>query len=366
MRRRAVIASDFIVTKVSEQDSNLKWLVDVLGGPVRRAQGERAVVASRFYNPSWAFEREKFFALSGLAYDPISTHIDFDVAQVSQASLDYLKAAFETDDLVVGYELSANTRRLLEKVGVNYLDVWLGPIRFMDDITFALRSNLPDVNEVLAQRVIRDEVAEAAASIVKVQTYRGFARSNSFFERGSALFAGQVLTDKALLKDRKMLDLLDFKDRFEELVGHHSKVYYARHPFMRKGDEHILEYALSFPNVELTDAPSYHALCDPNLKTVAAISSSLVAEARFFDKDTQFFYRPVIDIRESASERYYSLMHDMLFPDFWDAVLRGAPLSVVSPSFPSPKDKLRDALSFYWGYRKIDKIEQIRERAGRK
>lgn len=362
-----IISADFLMTKESEQDSNLRWVSDLVSAPIEAATQQSPTIASSYFNPGWRFDRKKFFELAGINFSSFNMHFDFEPSLIKQEGLDYLAEFVTADSLVVGYELSRQTRGVLDLIGATYVDVWLGPVRFLDDITFVMRSNNSKINHRLSGFAIDPEVIEASARLIKIQTYRGFSRSPHVFDDGSALFAGQLLRDKALLCDGEMLTLLDFKDAFSDVVRNHTKVYYSRHPFLKQGDEQILAFARSFRNVEMTDVPSYHALAADEIETVCGITSSLVAEARYFNKRILFFQPPAIDTDPSSPGAYVPIQHSLLFSNFWKDILvnnSGSTKCVQLLCLISGKDKMRDALSFYWGYRKIDKLEHTRAQIG--
>jgi hypothetical protein len=362
--KKILLASDFLMTKESEQDSNLRWLRDLYASPIGQACGTRIRVASFYFDRSWTFSRDTFFKKSTIDFSPVDVHLSFDPECLSEASLNMVSAAIGPDTLVIGYEMSVQTRQVLDRIGQPYIDIWLGPVRFLDDLTFAIRASDPEMNERIDKFAIDPEYIEVQARILKVQSYRGFSRQALVLKPESALFAGQLLTDKALLKDGRMMSLLDFKKEFSEISKRHSTVYYARHPFLKKGDERILAFARSFRNVVMSETTGYGILCHENLASVYGITSSLVTEARYFGKEARHLSQPTFETVGVGEQIYRLVMQQMLFPSFWRAIFNGSIEDSVNP-LSMGKDKLRDALSFYWSYRQIDKLEYVRAIAAR-
>jgi len=363
--KNILIASDFLMTKESEQDSNIRWLRDLYADPIGQACGGDVRVASRYFDQSWTFKREKFFKASGIDFFPVDVHLSFDPESLSEASLRLVRDAIGPNTLVIGYELSQQTRRVFDRIGQPYIDIWLGPVRFLDDLTFAVRASDPKINERIDKFALDPEYIQTQARILKVQSYRGFSRQGLVISPNSAIFVGQLLTDKALLKDGQMMSLLDFKDEFSEITKRHSKIYYARHPFLKEGDEHILSFARSFRNVVMSETTGYGILCHENIAAVYGITSSLVTEARYFGKVAQHLSQPMFELAGAGQGAYRLVMQQMLFPSFWRAVFNDSNENYINP-MRMGKDKLRDALSFYWSYRQIDKLEYVRAVAARK
>lgn len=357
------ICSDPLMTSEREQSSNRRWLFDILDYPLRRATG---IEPHTFFSSIVATDRinrKEFFALSGITLDVMETQYRYDDSRISDASLDYLRRFIPPDMLLIGYELSEQTRRLLTRIGVTYVDIWLHPIRYIDDILFAFASNHPLIHQALQRFDLDEQHYYLYASRLKVQTYKGYARQKISVPPRSALFVGQMMNDKSVIENGRPKSLLDYRDRFANLARNSERVYYSRHPYLRTGDEQVLRFALSFPNVVLTEHPSYHYLTNLNIDRVMTISSSVGLEAKYFGKQVELLYRPIIALG-SGAEDYASIFQDFVSPHFWAQCL--APLmqtdTALKPvAYLDRRDKLRDMLAFYWSYQHIDKLEALRQ-----
>lgn len=364
---RIFMSSDPLFTSESEQHSNLRWFTDLLSRPIEQATGIAPVPFVGSTTGASSFDRREFFRLSRIALDPEATQFFYRHAEVTQASLDYLSECLGSDALIIGYELSESTRAIFSRMGVTYVDIWLHPIRFLDDIIFAFSSNQPDVFERLSGHSLDPEVYHLYGTRAKIATYKGYHRVRTDVVPDSALFVGQTLKDKAVCRDTdgKMLTLLDFKEEFEKAGAKYSRVYYSRHPYVKHGDEEILRYVDACDFAERIDAPAYHLLANPGLRYVFSVSSSVVHEAKYFGKDTKFLYRPVIDLDLRFDPRCYaSVFQEFVSGHFWSDVL--SPVvetrECARAVFLSEKDQLRDMLGFYWSYRHVDKAEHVRDR----
>ncbi len=366
-----IISSDFLMTKESEQMSNLRWLTDLLRRPLVQATGltphAYAGSDSGEENP-FRLDRKKFFELSGLPFDPYPTHSSYEASHVSEASIAYLQDQIGLKTLVLGYEMSAATRTVLDRAGIPFIDIWLHPVRFTDDIMFGMRSNVSAVHSSLKSHQIPQSQMQLYADRLRIQTYKGWERKELQLIPNSALFVGQTLNDKSVLRAGRFLTVLDFKDEFTELSKTHEHVYYSRHPYVKTGDEAELEFVLGHSNVSLTTASSYKMIAHPAINTVASLSSSMVAEAHLLGANTSYFLGEIFSFDEADPAAYSSIQHKIVDPSFWNEVLFSLfidgsyyPARAEPVTFLDPKDKLRDMLGFYWSYADIDKSEQVRK-----
>ncbi|NIL01468.1 HAD-IA family hydrolase [Yersinia mollaretii] len=357
-----VITSDFLMTSGDEQDNNVKWLSDFIKRPLNLATKTNPICFSSKEHQGYGFFRDDFFKRSNILCDESQKQFFFEIEDITNNSIEYLSSCFPKNTIFISYELSEQTRNILDCAGLIYIDIWLHPIRYMDDVLFGLRSNNEKINESLKQFNIPSETYFLYSDRLKVQNYRGHRRSNIILKNNSALFVGQTLNDKAIFHDNKMLTLLDFKCEFEAIVKKYSHIYYSRHPFVKEGDEEILNYLKRFKNVSINNDPAYHLLASNEIKYVFSISSSVAHEAKYFGKETDFLFKPVIKIGDDGNI-YYSVMHEIFYGSFWSKVLSPImeTVELKNISYFSGKDKTRDALSFYWGYRNIDKIENVKQ-----
>lgn len=366
--KNVLISSDFLMTKESEQRNNVKWIFDLINQVISTSVNAsvESFVGVDSNDESESFSRKVFFDLSGISLFKDEAQFYFDSNEINDESGRYLKKFINNETLVIGYEFSEQTRAILSKNEIPYVDIWLHPIRYMDDVLFAFNSNVDEIKSILKLENLSDSYYKLYASRLKVQSYKGFKRSQFHLKENAALFVGQTLNDKAVLCNGKMLTAVDFKNEFEELAKSHDIVYYSRHPFVKEGDEDVLQFVTSFKNVELIDKPAYELITRDEILTVATISSSVATEAKFFDKKVKYFYQPPVDINIDSIRGYYSVYNKFCSVRFWN--------SILSPLFESKdnsdinffdgKDKLRDALSFYWGYRHIDKTESLKMTVG--
>ncbi|MHC1727609.1 MAG: hypothetical protein AB9866_16670 [Syntrophobacteraceae bacterium] len=361
--KRILITSDFLMTKETEQASNSRWMLDLLRRPIKQATGILPSSFSSSLMNSQTLSRAHFFELSDIKLDVDATQFWFDDAAVTSESLDYLARHLGPEDLVVGYELSEQLRRLLDCIEVPWVDIWLHPIRFLDDILFAFSASERSVYDAMRSFHIAEDVFYLYADRIRIQSYKGYRRFKKSVHPGSALFVAQTLEDKAVCERGRMLNLLDFKEAFESTGAEYGKVYYSRHPYVRRGDEAILKYVKDCGFAEVVNSPAYHLLSSGKIAKAFSISSSVVYEAKYFGLDTEFLFNPVIRYGERYGQEYLSIYQEFVSSHFWARAL-----SPILPTnncdrvmYLEGKDKLRDMLNFYWSYRNIDKVEDMRQ-----
>lgn len=362
---RIFIASDPFFTSELEQRSNVRWLFDLLARPVKAATGIAPELLIGAASREAPLSRTLFFDCSGIEVDETEIQFYYSPNAIRQASMDYLARLMGPHTLLIGYELSEQTREIFSRCGVTYVDVWLHPIRYLDDLLFGFSSNEREVFARLTDFSLDSEHFRLYADKYRISTYKGFRRTEVSIEPNSALFVGQTLKDKATCRhtDGKMLSLLDYRTEFREIGKRYSKVYFSRHPYVKTGDEEILDFVHGCGFAEFVDYPAYRMLASENLEYVFSISSSVVYEALFFGKQADFLYRPVIDLSTTFGPRsYVSIFQEFVSGHFWSDVL--SPLLTTKPSpravFLNEKDQLRDMLAFYWSYRHVDKLEGMR------
>ncbi|ARE41124.1 putative hydrolase (HAD superfamily) [Rhodovulum sp. P5] len=353
--RRVLLCGDLLATRESEQASNLRWVADLLARPTGVALGGADAVQVGL--DAWAFSRAAFFAAAGHRVDLAARHAWFDAEALPPQALALLRDAVGPETLVVGYELSGATRQALRRANIPFVDIWLHPVRFADDILFAMRASDPDIQARIARFAVPEESLAAQADLLKIQNYRGFSRFDRRLIDGAGLFVGQTPRDKALMDRDRFVDLMDFADDFAALARDVPHIYYVRHPHVVRPDREIETFLKGFRNVSEIAAPTYHLLADPRIGVVAGLSSSVLEEARHFGKAVRCLFRPPIPLR--GGEAYATIFQSLCFSGFWADILSGVSDVADCPpaQFLDPKNKLRHVLSFYWGYPQIDRYE---------
>lgn len=348
------------MTRPETQRYHLRWLSTILNTSLKRAVN---VKPNDFLSDQInTFSRRDFFAYSGIILNESESHFHFNENSISEKSIDLIKSLLQ-DTLLVGYELSEETRNVLCKAGIAYIDIWLHPIRFLDDNFFAFRSNINSINFALELFHLNDDIYALYADKLKIQSYMGWDKYknglDSALKANSALFVGQTLTDKAICRNGTMLNVLNFKQEFTELTNKFSHVYFSRHPMIKGDDAAQLEFVLSHENTSITTEPGYKLLCTESIEHVTGVSSSLMYEAKFFGKAYSYLYRPVLEIHDKQNPSgYYSIFSKLHSPSFWQSVLQGIlPTSKGAHDydFLGTTSNYRDMLALYYNTHVFDK-----------
>lgn len=348
------------MTRTETQRYHLRWFSTILDSTLTRTTN---VKAERFLSDlRETFSRQEFFARSGIILNESESHFHFDQTLISEHSLDLIRKPLK-NSLLIGYELSEETRSVLTRAGIAYIDVWLHPIRFLDDNFFAFRSNIEQINNELQNHHLQDDIYTLYADKLKIQSYMGWDKYknglDSALKANSAVFVGQTLTDKAVCRNGTMLNVLNFRDEFTKLTEQYSHVYFSRHPMIKGDDSAQLEFILSHDNTSITTEPGYKLLCTDSIEHVTGVSSSLMYESKFFGKSYNYLYRPVLEIFNSKTPQgYFSIYGKLHSPSFWKSALQEifpTQETVVDYDFLNKTSNYRDMLALYYNTHVFDK-----------
>ena len=344
---RVTIVADFLATRSSEQASTLRWLYPLLKGPLEAALGPLSVSC----DVSASFSQSSFLLCANAKGDPEDIHRWFDAAALSDAAKALVKGAIAPGTLLVGYELSSSTRQTLDACSIPWVDIWLHPVRFASDILFAFRASDGRINRRLLHHRHEDQALRVEAERISRSLEEDLFTHPTI--DAAFLFAGQLPRDKSLLRDGRFQTLLDHRDAFAELAGRVSHIYYLDHPKLGRPEPEIVDFLDGFPNVSRSEVPSYQLLADPRIVGVAALSSSLCEEARFFKKAALRFLSPTVPLE--GAEAYVGTFQKLPCADFWSEILQDvAPVKdTAAYPLPDPGKKLRDALGFHWAEQKL-------------
>jgi hypothetical protein len=260
---------------------------------------------------------------------------------------------------VVGYELPDLFCTLLDRAGIAVIDLILYPVRFLDDVVFAARTNRSSIHRVLLHNALDPQEATLRA---------GFIKSKASFmtpldlKPGTALILGQVQDDRAVLD----LDTGRFAQLGEHLTAlidlsvRSSAVLFKPHPYDRP-DSATNQAMTRLKSIVRTDINLYRLLAQPEVEVVCSLNSSGLVEAELFGKRTLAFKKPAYAFGTDAPKEsggfgdavpqntgWYS-------PQTWRALKPGE-RSIPKSSMPFERNRLRRALNADWGFDGIDRI----------
>jgi hypothetical protein len=365
---KLIVSSDIFRPYLVEQRwesavwKNIRWL-DGLVGTAARLSGWSVTAVSwdpRLRPPAVTIDIPALYQAVGL---PLTTQgwgrllsLDSLPAEVE----DQLLAAFAAD-LVVGYELPDLLLRLLDRAGIAVIDLSLYPVRFLDDVVFALRSNRPEIHaRLLDHAVPRDTMVLQAGLLKSKAAWMPPPALPTPLRPGAALIVGQVGNDRALLDTAtgRFHSLGDHVPSLLDLCLNASMVVFKPHPYEDAQSE-VGQLMRRLGSVIWTEANAYHLLAQPEIDVVCALNSSVLVEAELFGKEAIWLAPPLCRYGDEAPTGQgfgAAIPQDDAWcnPGFWAALRGGDPADWVSLA-PS-RNRLRRSLNADWGFSSIDRI----------
>jgi hypothetical protein len=247
-------------------------------------------------------------------------------------------APLRTYRAVVGFELSPAMLLDLDAAGIAVFDVAIDPLRFADDAFLQVRTNRPDLAERLASVEETIEEIDNAVGLRLAAQHRALAESplavHPRFAGPAALFVGQTLIDRALIQGGRLVGLEDHLDAAVGALRGFATVLLKPHPYAAESPAiRLLRDYL--PGAVVISDNLYTLLGDARITTVVGLSSSALAEARYFGKTTIALLRPDVESGPSlpSLSRWYRLRAGALNCSFWAACFSGskAPLRKGTP-----------------------------------
>lgn len=257
----------------------------------------------------------------------------------------------------IGYEMPPWLIRLLDEHRVPYIDIRLHPVRFMDDLMFAVRAASPETNAALsAIGVFESEVISTAGLREAMCRLISEAR----VPENTLLVAGQRRFDSTQIVGGTFFEAEAHADEIHAICSRYAAVLLKPHPL----DTHHSLLAVS------SGAPSrllgvindniYRIMALPEISAILTVNSGVAQEAPYFGKTVHTLAPLPIHVGwrgSSADQTAYVSLDDMvLTPDFWRLVLcRHTGVTPADGMRLSPKpNRLRIALDSFWNYQQID------------
>lgn len=247
-----------------------------------------------------------------------------------------LRMADPKKTLIIGFELPKNSKHQLRESGFKYIDVVIHPIRFLDDIVPALQtSGLPVISDKF---LLTEGDFYLHANLIKNEVKRIFPLDIS---ENTALIIGQTKVDKSLFDIHKgFFSLLHFKGEIEDICRRYSNVLFKPHPYQI--DPEVMSF-MKKNKIKITNSNVYGLLANDNVKSIYAISSSVLYEAKYFEKEVLFFaQRSIIDYLPVKPDVFLTL-------GFWGCLL-GIDGVVDEMWVPYAQHRLRRTLDSWWGH----------------
>ena len=267
------------------------------------------------------FDNEKFLNLCGFNEISEEAWLSLVWGNYTQEALEYFKVCFK--DCFLIFQEGGAMKKLADASNIPYVEMFVSSIRFMDDVHFAFRSNVPEITEKLKK--YRMNELNISQNALRVKAYYG-ARNKyaKKYEENSLLLCGQTEVDLALIKDGQIVSFLDYKDELNEIFSHYSKVYYKPHPHAKPNTEKE-KYIRSLEKVKLINEPFYNLVSRDEISGVAALSSSVLKEAEYFGKKIHTIFSPYVNYWKGEGDiqkdDYMIITNDYFSNTFWANIL---------------------------------------------
>jgi hypothetical protein len=198
--------------------------------------------------------------------------------------------AFGPGCLVIGWGLTPALQRCIDRSGAAYLDVEIDPVRFTAHLHFCARSNDPAIAAALGARRVDEELFWNHATAAKAYFSRRGAAS-LFDERlRVGLFFGQSLVDLSLVSGGRMMHPAGAVAALRTLAESVDLLVIKPHPY-EPALHGLAPIARAIPNVAWTQENTYALLSAANVQFASSLSSSVLAEARYFMKPARALIR---------------------------------------------------------------------------
>jgi hypothetical protein len=257
----------------------------------------------------------------------------------------------------IGYELPPWLVRLLDVHGVPHVDLRLHPIRFLDDLMFAVRASCVETQAALLAMAVQESEVIATAGLREAMCR--FISEARVPER-TLLVVGQRRFDSTQIVDGRFFDAAPRAAEIHALCAEYPAVVLKPHPLDRHHS--LLEVAAAAPTrvIGVIDDNAYRLMSLPQIAAVLTVNSGLAQEAPYFGKRVHALAPLPLRLAwrgDAPDPADHAAVDDaVLTPDFWRMVL--APHAAVSAADgmrlrPKP-NRLRIALDSFWNYQEID------------
>lgn len=358
--RRIVFTGDFLRPSVDKwrptQHENIQWFAELLRVPVQMATGLPTEMVH--WDNHWinqpVFDADSAAALyRALWLEPsIQSWAQlYDQAELPDYVENFLLRLFG-ESFVIGFEIPPYLSRFFNRHGIGHVDCALSPIRFMDDLLFSIVPSDSALREKVKQHTVPEALIRLQAGVVGSNV----AKVNPKPPRpNTLLLILQTNYDKVVIEDGRFVTVLDHMDTLREIARGYDSVLIKQHP-LEKQQAVLATLLQQLPNAHETGENFYRLVAHPNLKGVAALSSSCVYEARAFGKKGHFLM-PGPAAYDGITGEGLTIGNALITPDFWRDLLGGAGLSVTPHdglALPERANRFRKQLRSAWSFNEID------------
>ena len=256
----------------------------------------------------------------------------------------------------VGYEMPPWLVAMLDEAGIPYVDIRLHPIRFLDDLIFAVRGADPEIQACLAPLALPLAAPHVAAGLLVAM---GRYISQARIPPGTLLIAGQRRFDSTQIADGRFFDAEPRAETIHAICRDYKAVVLKPHPHDQQHT--LLHVAAGVPSqiLGILGDNAYRLLSLPEIEAVLTVNSGLGLEAPYFGKRVHTLLPYAISLAwQDAPDAgsHLGIGDTVLVPDFWRLVL-GPHMPVSAPDgyrLPAKPNRLRIALDSFWNFHQVD------------
>ncbi len=362
---RVIFTGDFLYNSQKHNTKYYSWFFKIFYPIIKDALSDDIQFYFELTNDSGEkFSREYFYQLAGQT-DLKECYNIYDIEKFNDKQIQYLEEFLNEDVIIIGFELYPKFSKFLDRFKCKIIDFAFHSYKLFDDVLFGIYTNDENVYNQLLKYQVEKEQFYYYANYWKVFMQTNNMLKDEKLKDNCAIFVGQTLNDKSVEQNGTFLNISHFEDRVKQLADEFSKVYYLPHPALWKNCKQFYKYLNNCPYIEvLKNNTTYGLLASDKVKKVVGISTSVLYEAQYFNKDAECLYKPVFNIDVPFEEHsYISVFEDYWNSRFWADIL--SPICNVKNNvkdinyFKGSNNKLRNIRDFYWGYKDLDPIKRI-------
>ena len=334
-------------------DRPVTWLFNALKRPVHLATRLPVTLVTAAGCPDIAAWLDRARRPEGAALHWASLY----AALPDGSGAEHLLLRHLQDRFCIGYELPPYLIRTLERAGIPWIDIRLHPVRFLDDLLFAIRAGLPETQAAMpplsmaeSEVIVTAGLREAMCQLI----------SEATVPPDTLIVVGQRPMDSSQIAGGGFFDAILHAGEIAAICARYSTVVLKPHP-LPDAVHSLLLVAAQQPNVRgvITDN-LYRMLALPQVAAVLTVNSSIAYEAGYFGKAVHALAPLPLRLAwqgEAPDPLGYASLDDrVLTPDFWRLVLAPhVPVTAADGMRLAPKpNRLRVALDSFWNFQQID------------
>lgn len=339
------------------QHENIQWLYQLLQVPVSLATGLPCEIVhwdNRWINQA-RLDQATVEAIFQAFWLPPNIHSwpHIYTAEKLPDVVEDLLLRFFKRSFVIGFELPPYLAHFLARHEIGFVDCALSPVRFMDDLLFEVSASGQAADAILSSHKVPDVMIQLQAGVLSSH----IAKDNPHPPRpNSLLLIMQTNFDKVVIENGRFVTILDHLDQLLAVAKDYDAVLIKQHPLEQQPDV-LRRLTAQLPGSRETNENFYRLAAHPNLKGVAALSSSCVQEAVHFGKKGHYLMPGFQHGTHAVGQAPHNIGDVVITPDFWRAVLDAEGCAVTPQDgvkLPTKPNRFRQQLRSAWGYNQID------------